>query len=322
VLSTIGGLAALGIGWQQMAARADRDSIAPTGRMVVLGDRRMHIDCRGEGDGPTVVLEAGLGGFSAYWAWVMAELSKTVRVCAYDRRGLGWTEPGEGIPDTITTIRTLNRLLDASRERAPYVLVGHGLGGAFARAYAARYRPQVAGAVLVDAMHPDQFQRMPEIARRQFADMRVNYRFAQVIAHFGLMRLSSMAANMAGDLPPEARAAIRSFAALPRHLDAAGDEVALLDESLTQARAVRTLGDLPLLVVTAEQNEEVDGAAWNALQEELVRLSQRGRRLVIAGSDQATLLTDRTSAEKVAQAIAQFVAAIPRGARQPVATDR
>ncbi len=322
-LSVISGLAALGIGWQQMAARADRDAVTPAGRMVLLGDRRMHMDCRGDGDGPTVVLEAGLGGFSAYWAWVIGELSKSMRVCAYDRRGLGWSEPGPGLPDTITTIRMLNRLLERSGERAPYVMVGHGLGGPFMRTYAARYRQQVAGAVLIDSMHPDQFERMPEMARRHFADLRVNYRVAQVLAHFGLMRLSNMAANMAGDLPPDARMAIRAFAALPRHLDAAGDEVALLDDSLSQARAVRTLGDLPLLVITAEQNEEVDSAAWNALQEELARLSQRGTRLVIAGADQATLLTDRASAEKVGQAIVGFVGTIPRGvARQPAATDR
>jgi pimeloyl-ACP methyl ester carboxylesterase len=322
VLSALGGLAALGIGWQQMAARADRDALTPPGRLVMLGEHPMHIDCHGDGEGPTVVLEAGLGGFSAYWAWVEADLARAMRVCAYDRRGLGWSEPGDGIPDTITTIRMLNRLLDASREHAPYVVVGHGLGGAFARTYAARYRQQVAGAVLIDAMHPDQFERMPQMARQQFADLRVNYRLGQVIAHFGLMRLSNMAANMAGDLPPPARAAIRAFAATPVHLDAAGDEVALLDDSLAQARTARTLGDLPLLVITAERNEEVDGTAWNALQDDLARLSQRGRRVVIAGADEATLLTDHASAEKVAQAIAQFVAAIPRAARRPVATDR
>lgn len=321
-LSVIGGLAAFGVGWQQIAARADRESLVATGRLVDLGDRRLHIDCRGDGDGPTVVLEAGLGGFSAYWAWVIAELGKSARVCAYDRSGLGWSQAGPGIPDTITTIRMLNRLLELARERPPYVLVGHGLGGTYARTYAARYRQQVAGAVLVDAMHPDQFQRMPDTARRQFADMRLNYRVAQGLAYFGLMRLSNMAANLAGDLPPDARAAIRAFAALPRHLDTAGDEVALLDNSLDQARVVRTLGDLPLLVVTAEQNEEVDGVAWNTLQEEMVQLAQRGRRVVIAGADQATLLTDRTSAEKVAQAIAAFVAAIPREGQRPVATDR
>jgi pimeloyl-ACP methyl ester carboxylesterase len=282
----------------------------------------MHINCRGDGEGPTVVLEAGLGGFSAYWAWVEAELARSLRVCAYDRRGLGWSEPGDGMPDTITTIRMLNRLLDASREPTPYVVVGHGLGGVFARTYAARYRQQVAGAVLIDSMHPDQFERMPEMAHRQFADLRVNYRVAEVIAHFGLMRLSNMAANMAGDLPPPARAAIRAYAAMPGHLDAAADEVALLDDSLSQARTVRTLGDLPLLVVTAEHNQEVDGAAWNALQDELVRLSQHGRRVMIEGADEGTLLTNQASAEKVAHAIAQFVGAIPRAVRRPVATDR
>src|SRR5215472_1126999 len=38
----------------------------------------------------------------------------------------------------------------------PYILVGHSIGGSFARIYAGRYRSEVAGLVLVDSANPDQ----------------------------------------------------------------------------------------------------------------------------------------------------------------------
>lgn len=319
------GLAVFGAGVQQYAAWADREEFVPPGRLVDVGDRRLHIDCRGDGEGPTVVLEAGLGGFSAYWAWVVEELRGSRRVCAYDRSGLGWSESGTGLRDTITAIRLLGRLLDQARERGPYVMVGHGLGGAFVRTFAARYHTQVAGVVMIDSMHPDQFRRLPERVRRQFSDLRVNYGVSEVLAHFGVMRLRTFAANMAGDLPPSARRVIRAFAALPNHLDAAGDELAALDESLAQARVVRTLESVPLLVISSERADSIEPAAWNEIQDDLVQLSSRGRRVVIAGANGETLLTNEASARSVARAIGEFVAAIersPAAAPPPGATGR
>ncbi|HVH72990.1 MAG TPA: alpha/beta fold hydrolase, partial [Candidatus Dormibacteraeota bacterium] len=38
----------------------------------------------------------------------------------------------------------------------PYILVGHSIGGSFARIYAGRFPGEVAGLVLVDSANPDQ----------------------------------------------------------------------------------------------------------------------------------------------------------------------
>jgi pimeloyl-ACP methyl ester carboxylesterase len=66
----------------------------------------------------------------------------------------------------------LHTLLNAAHIKAPYVLVGHSLGGLIARVYAEQYRQEVAGMVLVDSTHEDttlllnnKLVRMRELAK-------------------------------------------------------------------------------------------------------------------------------------------------------------
>jgi pimeloyl-ACP methyl ester carboxylesterase len=46
-------------------------------------------------------------------------------------------------------------VLSAAGEPAPYLLVGHSLGGAYIRVFASDYRAEVAGLVMVDTFDPD-----------------------------------------------------------------------------------------------------------------------------------------------------------------------
>src|SRR3712207_6971469 len=86
-------LAVVGAIYQAIATQRAEQAHPPPGEMVDVGGHRLHIACRGEG-GPTVVLDAALGNMSTHWTWVQQELAQTGRVCAYDRAGLGWSEPG------------------------------------------------------------------------------------------------------------------------------------------------------------------------------------------------------------------------------------
>ncbi len=123
------------------------------GERIDVGRRSLYFDCRGEG-GPTVVLEAGSGADSATWSAVIDELASTTRTCAYDRAGRGRSDPVERhtLSDAVAELRAL---LAAAGEPPPYVLVGHSLGGAFIRVFAAEDRDLVAGLVLVDTFDPD-----------------------------------------------------------------------------------------------------------------------------------------------------------------------
>ncbi|HEX6868159.1 MAG TPA: alpha/beta hydrolase [Candidatus Limnocylindrales bacterium] len=123
------------------------------GKRVDIGGRSLYLDCRGTGS-PTVILEAGSGSDSATWAAVHDELATTTRTCAYDRAGRGRSDPRprHTLADAAADLRAL---LAAAGETGPYVVVGHSLGGAYARVFAAAERSDVAGIVLVDSFDVD-----------------------------------------------------------------------------------------------------------------------------------------------------------------------
>jgi pimeloyl-ACP methyl ester carboxylesterase len=125
----------------------------PQGERFDVGGHSLYLDCRGSGS-PTVVLEAGSGSDSATWTAVHDAIAATTRTCAYDRAGRGRSDDRDvhTLGDAVTDLRAL---LDAAGESGPYVIVGHSLGGSYARVFATRYPNEVAGAVLVDSFEPD-----------------------------------------------------------------------------------------------------------------------------------------------------------------------
>lgn len=132
--------------------QGDRRAYPPPGKLVDVGGYRLHLNCTGR-NGPTVVLIAGAGDFSFDWGLVQPGVSGFTRVCSYDRAGLAWSEPGP-MPRTMRQdAYELHTLLRAALVKAPYVLVGHSIGGLIARVYAEQYPKEVAGMVMVDPTH-------------------------------------------------------------------------------------------------------------------------------------------------------------------------
>jgi len=137
--------------------------IAP-GKMVDIGGRKLHLNCTGKGS-PTVVLESGLGDSSLAWSLVQPKLATTTRVCSYDRSGTAWSHDAGPQHGLAKAAEDLDRLLRASGEPAPYVLVGHSWGGWLVTVFARRHPENVAGIVLVDSsvgFDPPVIEKMPE----------------------------------------------------------------------------------------------------------------------------------------------------------------
>jgi pimeloyl-ACP methyl ester carboxylesterase len=123
------------------------------GNFSVADGRKLALMCWGTGS-PTVVLDAGTAdpGISALRVSPLLEgLAARTRVCAYDRAGLGESDPppaGKRYLDHAA--RDLHQLLDAADVPGPYVLVGSSGGGFNVFHHAGRYPNEVAGLVLLD----------------------------------------------------------------------------------------------------------------------------------------------------------------------------
>lgn len=132
--------------------------------LVEVGTRKIFLNCSGNAPGPTVILEAGTGDTSEVWSAVQTEVEKFANVCSYDRLGLGRSDK-LGVAHTADEIvADLHGLLHAASIREPYVLVAHSIGGIYSRKYADLYPAEVAGIVLVDSAHEDQFTRVAQIS--------------------------------------------------------------------------------------------------------------------------------------------------------------
>ena len=143
-------LSAAGAVYQTIHVRRESALYRPAGQMVDVGGRRLHLICIGSGE-PTVLFEpSGFGGAGSATV-ARTEIARTLRVCSYDRMGMGFSDPGPGSISVGTLTGDLERLLSAAGVRPPYVIVASSVGGLTAELFARRHPDRVAGMVFVDA---------------------------------------------------------------------------------------------------------------------------------------------------------------------------
>ncbi len=99
---------------------------------------------------PTVVFENGFGSPLAVWTEVQRTIADSTRTIAYERPGVGQSEPSTSQPTVTHTAAELHELLGKLGAKPPYVLVGHSWGGPLIRTFAATYPGEVLGLVYVD----------------------------------------------------------------------------------------------------------------------------------------------------------------------------
>ena len=275
-----------------MRGRTARTHPAP-GRMIDIGGRRLQLDCRGAGS-PTVVLESGLDDLGALsWAAVHDSIARTTRACAYSRAGILWSDAAPGPFDARRVARDPHAALAAAGERAPWVLVGHSLGGPYATLFTSAYATEVVGLVFVDASHPAQFARYREATGRSMKPPAGLIAVGSALAWTGLVRLAS-AARAPASWPADAVTVPAAY--LPTSIRALRAEADAIDATLAAAASARVLGDRPLVVLTgaAEMSPEAlarEGvtraqgsrmrAAWAALQDDEATWSSQSRHEIV-----------------------------------------
>ncbi|HEY7361815.1 MAG TPA: alpha/beta fold hydrolase [Streptosporangiaceae bacterium] len=312
-------LALLGALYQAIATRLDRRSYPPPGQLIDVGGYRLHLNCTVAPDArqPVVILEQGGGGNSLAWFLLQPEVARAAAVCAYDRAGMGWSEPGPAPRDGRQIAAELQRLLHNAGLAGPYVLVGHSFGGLYVRAFAAEFPQEVAGLVLLDATHPDIWTRTPG-GRAEYQNNARVYAAARWLAPLGVLRLlPNPLTQPPASLPPERWAEWRALFSTSAYWAALEAEYRASPDTMAQLRAAPALPEgLPLAVVTAGNNTGADGN-WAAYQAELAALSTNSVHTVVAGADHVSLWADPQYVAASSAAILQVVEAVHTG--QPLA---
>lgn len=300
-------LMAAGASYQASGAARDRRAAAPPGALIDVGDatrpQRMHLYCTGEARAgqPTVILEALSGGWWIHWGWVQAELAQGARVCSYDRAGFGSSDPPPQFQTLAQNAAALHTLLERSGESGPYVLVGHSKGGLFVRRYAASYPDEVAGLVLLDSSHPQQFERHPALQAETDAFLRMSRPF-QLLARLGLFRLATALGYSFdfGGLPPRERAQMAAAFSSPEYWADGRADMAASPALFSEAQALPSLGDLPLAVISAGTGT---AQGWAEMQAELAALSTNSTHVTLADATHVSLVFDPQHARAVSAEI-------------------
>jgi pimeloyl-ACP methyl ester carboxylesterase len=139
---------------------------AQPGQLVSVNGFRLNLYCMGSGS-PAVVFDSGWEDWAPAWSKVQPEVAKWTRACSYDRAGAGFSDPGPMPRTSVRIAEELRTALHHAGIAGPYILVGSAFGGDNMRVFAARYMPEVAGLVMVDA-DPGEFEpkSMQEEAHR------------------------------------------------------------------------------------------------------------------------------------------------------------
>ena len=300
-------LAVSGMVYQTASAEADRRTLPAPGNLIDVGGFKMHIHCTGEGS-PTVILESLSGGTSSYWGWVQPEVSKTTRVCVYDRAGRGWSQPD---PEPVTlarTARNLSTLLANGGIEGPYLPVGHSIGGIYVRQFAADHPEEVVGMVLVDSAHPQQFDRYPDMWKENESYLEMSAAFP-TLARLGVFRLyfaSGGELDFAEMKEPQ-KSEIKALWSSPEYFKSQRAEVIAGPGIFADGQKLGRLGDLPMFVISAGQDAS---AAWRDLQSELALLSDDVVHLEMETASHASLAFDPDDAHQVSLGIIKVVDAV------------
>ena len=232
-------------------------TIVPKGRFsgwFDIGGRRLFLRCTGHGS-PTVVFESHL---THDWFALQNQVARFTRVCSWDHPSGPWSrsDPATG-PRTARDIEAdLHALLRVARVPGPYVLAGHSNRGLFSLLYASTYPRQVAGLVLIDAVHPAYHKRTLEM-------------FKPLV-------------------PPEVWQALRQEAMAVPHRLIDPEQLDIWTSERQTRKALRRspLRPMPLVVLTrghpdvpgpfVEQEEEL----WLQLQRELAQLVPGSRHVI------------------------------------------
>jgi pimeloyl-ACP methyl ester carboxylesterase len=290
---------------------ASAGPFTPSGTYVDIGGRKLRLVCVGpKSDKPVVWMEAGAFGLAADFAAIQEKLTaKGIRSCAYDRAGMGWSDPGPHPRDSTAVVEDLEKLIAASGERGPFILMGHSMAGLHTRLFAGRNPDKVVGLVLIEATTPEQIDS-PNTTKFLTAFTGIS-RIAAVSASLGTTLPLYYSSGDRIGLPPQGSAEKRHAYVSGRHARTAENEVANWTRSAAEARLAAPYDPKwPVAVIVAGRSGL--GRGFDDARRVPERASSAGHFEAVDGSSHTTIL-GRTYGDSAVRGVEHVLAHLPAG---------
>ena len=278
----------IGFVYEQISEYIDSKTLRAPGQMIQVGDHKMHIYCTGENKNgsQTVILEAGGGDNYTGWHRVQPEVSKSTKVCSYDRSGLGFSEGTKDQRTNDDVVIELETLLKNANIQGPYIMVGHSMGGFYTRLFTKRNIDQVKGLIQVDPSTEEMAKLdegdTPMIVRAQSSIIEFLFRIgvARIVMH-----LDPSIANIDKDI---ANIQISFKSTMYKDKNKYGDGYKFLD-NIQEIESASNFGNLPVVVFSADQSEKQAVMAYgedvrNWHQNLVKRLSNNSKHIMVKNS--------------------------------------
>ena len=253
------------------------DPAPPLGQYYEVAGRRLLLHKSGSGS-PAIVFLAGGGAVGLDYLNVQQRAAALTTSVIYDRAGTGWSDRVDLPRASLEVIDELRALLDVAEVPAPYVMVGHSLGGLYARHYAQRYASEVSGLVLLDPAHEDYNAYMPKELLDQWAAWDTDQALPEELPDELVAFYRGLFAQEMADWPEEIRQVL-----IERHvsldwLRAGLMEAKNVDQLYDEVRHAGQMPDLPLIILTSMGIDPFKAAVSQGTSESLLREEIEGKR--------------------------------------------
>jgi len=284
--------AVFGMVYEAIMAAGDTQRYPPPGQLVDVGGYQLELNCIGEGS-PTVILTYGFADNSLTWNAVQKQIAaqSQVRVCAWDRAGLGWSEalPQQRARTPSNVAAELHTLLTKADITGPYVMVGHSLGGMYTRLYAIKYPEDVAGIALLDSSHESSNGDLPPKSAAELAQTPSANPLYATLVRLGILRVfgQSLLTGLqpaAVYLPDDVKPAYIGLTGQLKALQAWANEEAGMTQDDPILEASTSLGDKPLALLVSTQGIK-NNDRWQKAQEMMGTYSSNSRLQIMPDSE-------------------------------------
>jgi pimeloyl-ACP methyl ester carboxylesterase len=258
-----------------------------------------------------VILDGGHGAFSPVFGHIQHALSDTVQVVSYDRPGYGWSDPADR--DPLGVAEDLREALALASVDGPFIVVGHSLGGLYARRFAHSYPEEITGLVLIDPAHEHQLERLPEEVVAQMGMPTWLGGPMTAAAHLGILRLLNPGADTTVGLPARSAAELEALSLTPRYLRTYLAEAHSFDRIAASMRPLAPHHPTVMLnAPVAQPGLELARPVMYELSRELTATSPNATLIEVPGADHTTVIADRGHAEQVAAVVLELHRAAAR----------